>query len=87
MPDEYTVLHASVGNITVTGAVSDGLHVEQYFKMSGGTLTVGGTKGDCIDVSLTKDATDELNGQVLINGGQLTMSVDAEDVWLGVIVP
>lgn len=78
--DEYTVLHASVGNITVTGAVSDGLHVEQYFKMSGGTLTVSGTKGDCIDVSPTKDATDELNGQVLINGGQLTMSVDAEDV-------
>lgn len=78
--DEYTMLHASLGNITVTGAVSDGLHVEQYFKMNGGTLTVSGTKGDCIDVSPTKDATDELNGQVLINGGQLTMTIDADDV-------
>lgn len=78
--DEYTVLHASLGNITVTGAVSDGLHIEQYFKMNGGTVSVSGTQGDCIDVSPTKDATDELNGQVLINGGQLTMTIDADDV-------
>lgn len=78
--DEYTMLHASTGVITVTGAVSDGLHIEQYFKMNGGTLNISGTQGDCVDVSVTKDVTDEQNGQVLINGGQLTMTVAADDV-------
>ena len=77
--DEYTWLKPSFGTLNVTGAVSDGLHVEQYFRMDGGTVNVSGTQGDCIDVSVTKDNTDELNGQALIQGGELHLAVTASD--------
>lgn len=79
--DEYTYLREDFGgNIDVKKAVSDGLHVEQYFRMRNGTVTVTGTGGDCVDVSITKDPLDEQNGQVLIEGGTLNMTVAADDV-------
>lgn len=78
--DEYTWLRGSFGTMNITAAANDGLHIKQYFQMDGGTLNVSGTKGDCIDVSATKDATDELNGQAIINAGTITMSVAADDV-------
>ena len=61
-------------------AAVDGLHVEQYFKMQGGTVNVKGTQGDCVDVSITKDPLDEFNGQAFVEGGTLTLDVAAEDV-------
>ena len=61
-------------------AVSDGLHIDQYFEMRGGQVTIDGVGGDCIDVSCTKDATDELNGQAFMSGGTLVMNVAADDV-------
>lgn len=78
--DEYTRLKSDFGTIDITSAVGDGLHVEQYFRMDGGSVSVAGTKGDCVDISTTKDPTDEYNGQAFINAGRLTMSVAAEDV-------
>lgn len=78
--DEYTQLASSFGTLNVTAAASDGLHIQQYFQMEGGTVNVSGTKGDCIDVGITKDATDELNGQVLVSGGTLSLDVAADDV-------
>ncbi|MCI6144892.1 MAG: carbohydrate-binding domain-containing protein, partial [Bacteroidales bacterium] len=78
--DEYTTLEADFGNLNVTSAVSDGLHIEQYFKMKGGTVNISGTSGDGVDVSITKDSLDINNGQVFINGGSLTVNVAAEDV-------
>ncbi len=78
--DEYTWFKSSFGTFNVTEAENDGLHIQQYFRQDGGTLNVSGTKGDCVDVSITKDATDELNGQALLNGGTLTMDVAADDV-------
>lgn len=78
--DEYTWFKSSFGTLNVTAAESDGLHVQQYFRQDGGTLSVSGTKGDCVDVSVTKDATDELNGQAFLNGGTLAMTVSADDV-------
>ncbi len=77
---EYTWLKPDFGTLTVTSAVSDGLHVDQYFKMEGGTVSVSGTGGDCIDVSVTDDTTDEYNGQVMVSGGSLTMAVTSDDV-------
>ena len=56
------------------------MHIEQYFHMKGGEINISGTGGDRIDVSVTKDSADELNGQVLIEGGSITMDVAAEDV-------
>ena len=78
--DEYTLFKPSFGTMNVTSAVSDGLHIEQYFRMDGGTLNVTGTQGDCVDVGITKDATDELNGQIIINAGKLSLNVAADDV-------
>ncbi len=78
--DEYTRLKKDFGTIEVIRAENDGMHVEQYFKMEGGTVNIRGTKGDCVDVSVTKDVTDEFNGQAFIEGGSLTMDVAADDV-------
>lgn len=79
--DEYTYLRADFGGrIEVKRAVSDGLHVEQYFRMRNGMVVVAGTTGDCVDVSVTKDPLDVLNGQVFIEGGTLNMAVTADDV-------
>ena len=77
--DEYTWLKPSFGTLNVTSAVSDGMHIEQYFRMDGGVVHIFGTQGDCIDVGVTKDPTDELNGQVLVNAGTLELTVGADD--------
>ena len=56
--DEYTRLKKDFGTIEVLRAENDGMHVEQYFKMEGGTVNIRGTKGDCVDVSATKNITE-----------------------------
>lgn len=72
---EYLYLKGSCGTITIAESASDGLHIGQYFMMNGGTVIVDGkTKGDCIQVDATEDATDELNGQAIIKGGTLTLT-------------
>lgn len=78
--DEYCYFKENFGTLTVSRAVGDGLHVEQYLKIDGGAFNIKGTAGDCIDVSPTKDATDEFNGQAFINGGRLDLAVTAADV-------
>lgn len=78
--DEYTQLKAGLGQVVVSEAAGDGLHIEQYFQMDGGKISVIGTKGDCIDVSVTKDPLDEFNGQAFLNGGELELHVTANDV-------
>lgn len=76
--DEYVELKKTVGNITVLKAKKDAFNVNQYFLMKGGTLTASGVGDDGIQVSKTKDDTDELNGQVMINGGKLKLDITAE---------
>lgn len=78
--DEYTILHETTGTINILASANDGLHVGQYFKMDGGVVNVKDVKGDCVDVSKTKNADDEQNGWAFINGGTLNMAVTAEDV-------
>lgn len=73
--DEYTQLEEGFGSLTVTGAAGDGIHVEQYFEQRDGTVTVSGCAGDGIDCGVTKDTTDELNGQVLISGGKISVNI------------
>jgi hypothetical protein len=60
-------------------AEGDGMHIEQYFLMKGGEVVINHVKGDGIDVSVTKDAADEWNGQVFIEGGSLLLEVAADD--------
>lgn len=77
--DEYTILKPSFGTLNVTSAVGDGMHVNQYLLVEAGTVNIAGTKGDCIDVGITKDPLDELNGQAQINGGILHLDVTSDD--------
>ena len=76
--DEYTVIKN--GQINVQNAQGDAFHINQYFQMDGGTVNLNTTVGDGIDVGCTKDATDTNNGQIIINGGTLTVSVYGDAV-------
>ncbi|MBR1594651.1 MAG: carbohydrate-binding domain-containing protein [Alloprevotella sp.] len=79
--NEYTELKSSFGTLNILGAASDGLHIEQYYEQKGGTVSIKGCTGDGIDCSVTNDATDELNGQLLLSGGTVTVDLGtAEDV-------
>lgn len=79
--NEYTRLKHSTGTITVQSAVSDAFHCGQYFRMEGGTVVVEqGVQGDGIQAEITKDATDENNGQLQIAGGSLTLDIAGSDV-------
>ncbi len=78
--DEYTELKTGFGKITVISAVGDGLHVKQYFDMEDGEIEVLASAGDGIDVEITNDPTEELNGQFMMTGGKITLDVAAEDV-------
>lgn len=75
--DEYVELKKSTGSITVLGAEKDGFNINQYFEMKGGTVTISNVGDDGIQVSVTDDSTDEQNGQVIISGGTLDISVTA----------
>ena len=77
--DEYTQFKSDFGTFKVTSALSDGMHVEQYLQVDGGTFNITGVQGDCVDVSVTKDPLDEYNGQAFINAGTFVLSVAADD--------
>ena len=90
---EYMQLKKSTGSITVTGAVSDAMHVGQYFLMSGGSLNLTGQGGDGLQVEvvtlsddITPDPDKEDNGQMYIKGGTITIEAAANDV-KGIKVP
>lgn len=90
---EYMQLKKSTGTITVNKAVSDAMHVGQYFLMSGGTLTLSGQGGDglqleisTLDDDVTPNPEKEDNGQMFIRGGSLNITADKEDV-KGIKVP
>ena len=77
--DEYTQFKPTFGALQVKQAASDGLHVEQYLQVQGGAFSFANIAGDNIDVSITKNPADTLNGQVLIEGGNITLDVAADD--------
>lgn len=75
---EYCLVKKTIGSITVTGAVSDGIHAGQYFKMNGGTVKISGTGGDGIQAECTDDSTDTDNGQLMIAGGTLDIATTGD---------
>ena len=77
---EYLQLKASTGTIEVVKAASDGLHAGQYFLMNGGNVSIASVGGDGIQAEITDDTSDEQNGQLIINGGTLDISVSGTDV-------
>ena len=76
---EYLLVKRTAGTINITSAANDGIHAGQYFKMNGGTLTIKGVKGDGIQAEVTDDTTDELNGQLIINGGSINITTTSDD--------
>lgn len=83
---EYMQLKRSTGNITVNGAVSDAMHIGQYFLMNGGTVRLYGQGGDglqveqvTLDDDITPDATKEDNGMMFIRDGSLDITAANDD--------
>lgn len=78
--DEYTQFKYSfTGTINVLGAVGDAFHIDQYLLMQGGTFKMNNIGGDGFDISFTNDATDEYNGEVFIEGGNIELNVVTPD--------
>ena len=75
-------MYVKSGNINILSAANDGIHAGQYFKIKGGSVVVRNAKGDGIQADITKDATDEFNGQMIINGGTIDITSTAADVKL-----
>lgn len=76
---EYMEVKKTVGTITVTGAMSDGIHAEQYFQMNGGTIVMRNVLGDGIQAE-AKLKGDENDGQLIIKGGTLDIALSGSDV-------
>jgi len=84
---EYMQIKKSTGSITVNKAVSDAMHIGQYFLMEGGTLDLSGQGGEGIQVETMTIITEdndtipnpekEDNGLMFIRGGQLSITADA----------
>lgn len=81
---EYLQIKKSTGSITVNKAVSDGMHIGQYFLMDGGTLDISGQGGEGVQVEIktldddvTPDPDKEDNGMMFINGGTLNITAKA----------
>ncbi len=76
---EYLFLKKTVGNITIAKSVADGIHCGEYFKMNGGALVLKGIGADGIQVETksTDKTEEELNGQFIMNGGSIDLTVSA----------
>ena len=82
---EYMELKKSTGKITVDKAVSDAMHIGQYFLMNGGTLIISGQGGEGIQVEIntldddiTPDPEKENNGLFFVRGGKLNITASAD---------
>ncbi len=77
---EYLQLKKSTGIINIVSSANDAIHAGQYFQMNGGTINIDkNTASDGIQAEVTSDATDEKNGQIIIKGGTLNITVANED--------
>ena len=74
---EYLFLKKSVGAITIAKSASDGIHCGEYFQMNGGTLVLTDIGGDGIQVESDTDSEEELNGQFIMNGGSINLTMTA----------
>lgn len=84
---EYLQLKRSTGTINIAAAQGDAIHCKQYFQMNGGTVNIdANTLGDGIqaeyatlDDDITPDPSKELNGQMIIKGGEMHIIITHED--------
>ena len=76
---EYMLIKKTAGTIKVSKAASDGIHAGQYFKMNGGAITLTNINGDGIQAEATGEEGDENDGQFIINGGTLNITLTGDD--------
>lgn len=77
---EYLQLKKSTGTINIVSSANDAIHAGQYFQMNGGTLNIDkNTTGDGVQAEVTSNAADENNGQIIIKGGTLNITVANQD--------
>ena len=85
---EYVQLKATTGTINIKKAVGDGMNVNQYFQMNGGTLNISGVGDDGIEVSFKTDDSDNIipltedednTAEILIKGGMLNITTTVSD--------
>ena len=76
---EYVLVKKTVGKICLAEALGDGIHAGQYFKMNGGEVEIqNAVMGDGIQAEVTNDETDEQNGQMIIQGGTITINIKGD---------
>ena len=76
---EYMLIKRTAGTLKVLSAANDGIHAGQYFQMNGGTLTLTNIKGDGIQAEATGEVGDEDDGQLIIKGGTLNLTLTGQD--------
>jgi len=74
--DEYVEIKKTVGSITIKSAVTDAMHVAEYFQMNGGTVTIESADDDGIQVDAEDTSDADADGHVLIKGGTLTINLN-----------
>lgn len=77
--NEYTQLKSKFTGLIIVRAVSDGIHVGEYFKQNSGNLMVMEVGGDAIQVELDDESEDTDNGNIIIKGGSIIGSTTKED--------
>mgnify|MGYP002853491739 CR=1 FL=1 len=75
---EYLELKPSTGEITVSAA-SDGIHCGEFFEMNGGTVVISDVGADGLQVETDATSEEKLNGQFIMTGGSLNVTLSAED--------
>lgn len=75
--DEYVELKKTTGTITVASSVGDGFNLNQYFLQKGGAVVMSNIGDDGIAVAATDDTTDEYNGQIMLEGGSMNLTITA----------
>lgn len=73
--DEYILLKKTMtGGITITKATKDGINVNQYLKIKGGSLTVSGVGDDGIQISMEGELSED-DGKFIMSDGTLSVTV------------
>lgn len=76
---EYLQLKSTTGAINITAAAADGIHCGEFFQMGGGAVTISGVSADGIQVETDSGSEEELNGQFLMTGGSINLTMTAQD--------
>ena len=73
--DEYILLKKTMtGGINITKATKDGINVNQYLKIKGGSLTISGVGDDGIQIGMEGEKSED-DGKFIMSDGTLSVTV------------